>query len=533
MFRKLFLRFYFLATSVYSVAQPALSLDWEFKEPINRGVYIRHDNHNNIITIGTGGSNIFGNYVNLIVVKHDSAGNLLWERSFGDTIGGMLIPYDLKIDSADNIYLSGRAHQGLQFAEGFIVKYDSNGNFKWNRFFGADKSLTGDFNKMTLFNNSYIYVAGKMDSISGAGFRKGVLVKYSTDGNLIWAKADSVNYNQEGKTVEVDKAGNVYLIGFTSCCLPGGKFFVEKFDSSGMQKWKTVLIDTAYQYGFSTCSTIDDSASIYVAGRVQGVNVPTGFDAGVIKIDSIGNIKWFSSFVSDSSNQVWESPQGILVDKNYNAYVFGNGLGGFLFKLNSAGIQQWNTLGNGNGPNKYYVMVRSYLVNDTTIVSGAYGPTATSPGNFIAISTSTNGNGNWSLAYPYLNNSNTSYFDLTDDSTFYFTGLISDTNFVIEDSLFTIRLSRSLINIVAQPSSEVSVILYPNPFNDHITIHVGEDETLSSKVDIYNILGNKVFTSNTYETSSSFHLDYLAKGIYFLEVSRKGILSPKIKFIKY
>lgn len=70
----------FLLFSCRLLAQPTLSLDWEYKEPIAQGSFVTHDNAGNIITIGLGGTNMFGTYVRLIVIKQDTAGNIIWKK---------------------------------------------------------------------------------------------------------------------------------------------------------------------------------------------------------------------------------------------------------------------------------------------------------------------------------------------------------------------------------------------------------------------------------------------------------------------
>ncbi|MBL0046890.1 MAG: T9SS type A sorting domain-containing protein [Bacteroidetes bacterium] len=523
--------FLFLYVTCRLIAQPTLSLDWEYKEAIGRSAFIKRDYQGDIITIGTGGNNIFGNYVNLLIVKHDSAGNLLWERSFEDTIGGLMLPYDFKLDSLNNIYVCGRAHNNSQFKEGFLVKYDANGNFKWNGYYGAAQNMAGEFNKMTIFNNRSIYVAGKMDSLSGLGNRMAFLNRYDANGNLIWAKADSLAYNQEGKMAEVDKYGNPYLIGYTSCCAPGGKMFVEKFDSIGNKIWRTVVIDTTYQFGYPICSTIDDSSNVYIGGDVQGLNVTSGFDSGVLKIDSNGNILWFSKFISSPSNQVWETPLGIIVDNNLNCYVYGNAYGAFIVKYDKKGIQKWNKLGNGANGNNYFVLIKAFSISQTELIIGGYGNSQAFPNNFITISLDTAGNNNWSAYFPYQNNSNTSGF-IAYDSAFYFAGGISDTNFVLEDSLFVKKFNFSFANRIIDYTKAQSLLIFPNPFTSAVTLD-WQDLSLSNvKIIIRNSLGEiSIFEKTT--KPSIFNLEHLSKGVYFVELYSNDRLILESKMVKY
>ncbi|MBL0047005.1 MAG: T9SS type A sorting domain-containing protein [Bacteroidetes bacterium] len=525
----------FLLFSCRLLAQPTLSLDWEYKEPIAQGSFVTHDNAGNIITIGLGGTNMFGTYVRLIVIKQDTAGNIIWKKVLGDVAGGLLRAKDYVIDSTDNIYITGRAHYNAQNAEGFTLKYDAAGNLVWRKYYGSAIGLVGEFNSITLYDNKYVYVTGEMDSINGQGARKAILAKYDSIGNLLWNKADSVGYNQEGKSVEVDKAGNAYVIGYTSCCLPGGKMFVEKYDSTGSQKWKTVIVDTAYQYGFANRSAIDDSANIYLAGHIQGLHITTGFDAGVSKIDSSGNIQWFYPFVSSLSNQVTESPKGILIDKQNGVIVYGNASGGFVLKLNTHGLQEWKILANGIGLNNNYVLVSASLNSRRETIVGGYGFLQNSPRNFFVHSIDSAGNTKEILGYSYQNNFNTSSFDLSEDSSFFLSGALSDTNFVVEDSLFILKLKKDEATYIVNNRSDLKIAIYPNPFKNQLNLNLASSNWQQPLVvNLFNSVGIKQCSVPIPPLKSNFslNLESIPKGVYFAEVTSNNQVITRTKIIK-
>ena len=515
-------------------AQPSLIKQWDYKEAVAQGSFITHDNSGNIITIGLGGTNMFGTYVRLIVIKQDTAGNIIWKKVLGDVAGGLLRAKDYVIDSADNIYITGRAHYNAQNAEGFTLKYDASGNLVWRKYYGSSIGLVGEFNSITLYANKYLYATGEMDSINGQGARKAILAKYDSNGNLLWNKADSVGYNQEGKSVEVDKAGNAYMIGYTSCCLPGGKMFVEKFDSTGSQKWKTVIIDTAYQYGFANRSAIDDSANIYLAGHIQGLNINTGFDAGVSKIDSSGNIQWFYPFVSSLSNQVTESPKGILIDNQNGVIIYGNASGGFLLKLNTLGLQEWKILANGVGLNNNYVLVSAFLNSRRETIVGGYGFLQNSPRNLIVHSIDSVGNTKETLGYSYLNNINTSSLDLSEDSSFFIVGALLDTNLVVEDSLFILKLKKDDPTYIVNNRSDLKIAIYPNPFKNQLNLDLPSNWQQPLEVILFNSVGIEQYSVAIppLKTNFSLNLESIPRGIYFAEVTSNKQVMTRTKVIK-
>lgn len=73
----------------------------------------------------------------------------------------------------------------------------------------------------------------------------------------------------------------------------------------------------------------------------------------------------------------------------------------------------------------------------------------------------------------------------------------------------------------------VKIKIYPNPVNNFLTIGTKNNETLK-KVNVYNILGNKLLTTN----KKVLNLQSLSKGIYLLEVETNTGRTAMKKIIK-
>lgn len=92
-------------------------------------------------------------------------------------------------------------------------------------------------NAIAVNNNGVVYIAGNSDE-------KVLLLAYSPDGDLLWDKKEFVGV---GKSVVLDDAGNIYVVGDTSenlgsvnptCVYKGGRdLFVVKYKPDGSFDW--------------------------------------------------------------------------------------------------------------------------------------------------------------------------------------------------------------------------------------------------------------------------------------------------------
>jgi len=80
-----------------------------------------------------------------------------------------------------------------------------------------------------------------------------------------------------------------------------------------------------------------------------------------------------------------------------------------------------------------------------------------------------------------------------------------------------------------------NISLYPNPFNNQITIKIGNSEITSFKYSIINILGKSILSNvETVQPNQlvNLNLDNLSSGIYFISINADNSNSSTFKLIK-
>ena len=194
-------------------------LEYEF------GSNIIKDYNNNIYIVGTTESYGEGGYDTLLL-KYNSSGDLQWNKTWG----GINRDYgeSLSLDSNNNLYIAGFTNS---YGEGgydtLLLKYNSSGDFQWNKTWGGINGDYGRYINIDISDN--VYVVGETESY-GAGERDILLIKYDPSGNLIWNKTwggvgwETVDlYKTADRNIRIDEIKNLYILGTTRSFGAGGQ----------------------------------------------------------------------------------------------------------------------------------------------------------------------------------------------------------------------------------------------------------------------------------------------------------------------
>jgi hypothetical protein len=88
------------------------------------------------------------------------------------------------------------------------------------------------------------------------------------------------------------------------------------------------------------------------------------------------------------------------------------------------------------------------------------------------------------------------------------------------------------VAVATVPNTLGDVKVYPNPTSRTLTVEISNTPGGNYKVDVVNMLGQKVFGSDVFDMKASMDVSELAAGCYFVDVYRDGVKFSTVKFVK-
>jgi hypothetical protein len=250
--------------------------------------------------------------------------NLNWAKSIGDTLIDW--GHSVATDGQNNVYVMGIFKGTPDFDPGpnttyltcggmtslFISKFNANGDFLWAKKIDGDPHSDGL--QMQVDNAGNIYLVGSItnttDMDPGPGVynlvsvsHDGFLCKLDANGNFLWAKNFGGSFSDVVNAVQIDGNGNIILVG--------DFYDIGDFDPG--------------------------NATLYL-GSINAYSI------SVVKLDAQGNLSWAKAVTAGG---MFIKNTDVDVDNAGNIYFTGNFSGQTDFDPNS-GVQNLTANGTSN-----------------------------------------------------------------------------------------------------------------------------------------------------------------------------------------
>jgi hypothetical protein len=289
------------------------------------------------------GGYVFAGYVNFhagtlldaYLAKTDPSGTLLWEKAFG---GADIDMAECVQQTSDGGYvLVGETESyGAANYDVYLVKTDASGNLVWQKTFGDSGTDTGYSVKQTS-DGGYIVVG---NTYKYGGFTNVYLIKTDSSGNLTWQKGFGGADYEWGYSVQQTSDGGYIIGGATDSYGAGGTdAYLVKTDSSGNLVWQKTFGGGGTEYAFEVPHTSEGG---YIFAGETGTG-PGLYDGYLVKTDSSGNLVWQKTYGGtdeDTLNSVQQTRDGGYIAAGVTSSFGQEGLA-YLVKTNPSGNLQW------------------------------------------------------------------------------------------------------------------------------------------------------------------------------------------------
>jgi hypothetical protein len=278
------------------------------------------------------------------------------EVGFAVNIGGASIDQSntVAIDGSGNSFVAGRFYGELTLgdsvyssagvSDGFLAKLDSQGEVLWSVAFGGVGA--DECHAVATDNEGNSYVAGYLGStgvniqnetISSLGGYDVLVMKFSPDGVLLWARTYGSATNDQAKAITIDNNGIVTVVGYFQASMVVGAStlvssfgldaFVLKLNANGDPLWAAQAGGPGQTEARAVA--VDPSGNTYISGFFYGNEVSAGdltatgagvTDIFLVKYDAAGTVldlKTYGSVGSEGSTSLAANLDGDIFLAGY------------------------------------------------------------------------------------------------------------------------------------------------------------------------------------------------------------------------
>ena len=283
------------------------------------------------------------------VLKYNSSGSLTWSYSWNGAGNGDDIPTMITIDAIGAIssYVVGLSEASNGLSDYGMIKVSNTGSLTWSQYYdynnlhdgatgisgggpftinvaGVSAATLGDWDiaTVTLSKSTGSISATNRTNVTGATMEEAFamttdslnnvyITGYALSGDkniqtikldsnlaLVWIVNFEGDYDDVGRDIAVDDAGNVYVTGYTELQNGGTNFITIKYNSSGTEQWVRQLGNAGEEeIAIAEKMAVTPNGDIYLTGTSTINNQSKMM---FVKYDDQGSLKLASEYESDT-----------------------------------------------------------------------------------------------------------------------------------------------------------------------------------------------------------------------------------------
>jgi hypothetical protein len=251
----------------------------------------------------TGSTASYGNgKQDVWLIKTDANGEMLWDKTFGgvEWDHGNIV---LETNDGGFVIVADSDHTGGPSGKAWLIKTDSEGNLLWDKTFGNVGHNSGSSIDFTS-DGGFIIVGSSLVPGETNGY-DAWLIKTDADGELIWDK--KYDGTDMGSDVKETDDGGFIVIGTSNYEYPVSHIWLAKTDSNGEVTWEKQISEFAEdQRGMSVRQTVDGGFIIVAESLLDNI---FGFCPIIIKTDNLGEQEWYHHIIKFGNDVIFSVEQ--------------------------------------------------------------------------------------------------------------------------------------------------------------------------------------------------------------------------------
>lgn len=386
----------FYTQVIDTAGNPVIEMEYNgWGEAVTHGQVVRTDAQGNVYCAATV-DRLYYNGDDVLIVKYDATGNLLWERyystpgwrndtlthmefnpagnlvlsiatdsallknnyrmslvtldqngTFLDTVwyntvpGYNTLPKAMAIRSDNSVILAAESN----VLGGLVVYFDPTGNVTWSAKIDSTQFAATRINSVAVFPNGDIGIAGYVQ-LSAGNTGKAVVQRFTPAGLRIWStEVDSVNVPDEFNHLTINNTGTVVAVGYSGLASARVAILCSFDGTSGLLSWRQVYNPTNSVAEFGVKAQFTPAGNI--ACIVRGWS---GFVARyyTVQYSGSGSFQWANNYANTASDrepvEILVEPNNRVVTAGWRIDSFSNNFNYVLVGYNAAGVQQFENI---------------------------------------------------------------------------------------------------------------------------------------------------------------------------------------------
>ncbi len=232
--------------------------------------------------------------VDMYVVRVDAKGELLWEKNYGEAEADYCKAIALTEDGG-LVILGSTLMADYKTFEINLLRIDAEGEPVWQKIIKGDGAKSTHANAIATAKNGNVYIGGSVD-VQGQGKTDMYLARMDLNGKILWENTYSSEAVDSLETILVDPNGELFLAGRVSAEDGGENMVLMKVNANGKLLWSQNYPDKDEVYEGAFALVQAAGGGVYMGGYSSVNDRGEMGDIILKRLDSSGKLLWNKAY---------------------------------------------------------------------------------------------------------------------------------------------------------------------------------------------------------------------------------------------